>query len=49
MNEDRFYRYYSFNKRVIRRLAARFSKYKRLFEFWSENCMTRLYEEEDYG
>lgn len=49
MNEGRFYRYYYFNKWAIRRLASRFSKYKRLFEYNSENCYTRLYEEEDYG
>jgi hypothetical protein len=49
VNEERFYRYYYFNKRAIQRLASRWSKYKRLFEFYSENCMTRLYEEEDYG
>lgn len=49
VNEDRFFRYYYFNKRLIRWLAGFYSKYKRLLEYNSENCMTRLYEEEDYG
>jgi hypothetical protein len=49
VNELRFYNYYYFNKRLICKLARLYSKYKRLFEYSSENCMTHLYEEEDYG